>query len=410
MSRPENENPKDRIEKTARELRKHRPRPSEALVSRVERLAERSAERRRSRPTRIQFGRRKLVYALAAALAVATVGAIVHSEFQKSSGPRPVAAMGRLDVPSGTAWGSSVGTNPDTKKLKSISPPPARLSKYSDQTIASRRSSLSAARKHSGAATTTTSQSGMLNLVNNKTAKLAPGSVADITSGGRLADLRATLLLKVENRDQLSQQTAQAMKIARSFSGYVVAARVKAPSRGVATSYLELKVPAARSQEALIKISSLGKILSQDVSLNDLKVTVTSQSKQILGLRREIASLRKSLTDPTLSTQARSQLQAKLDQAKAKLGALRVTHQQTIRRGRLATITVTFTTGDLPKIAAKPSRIHKALNRAWDGLSSEISWAAIALIVASPFLLLAALLALLVRSRRRREERRLLEQ
>ena len=53
MSRPENENPKDRIEKTARELRKHRPRPSEALVSRVERLAERSAERRRSRPTRI---------------------------------------------------------------------------------------------------------------------------------------------------------------------------------------------------------------------------------------------------------------------------------------------------------------------------------------------------------------------
>ena len=83
---------------------------------------------------------------------------------------------------------------------------------------------------------------------------------------------------------------------------------------------------------------------------------------------------------------------------------------ETIRRGRLATITVTFTTGDLPKIAAKPSRIHKALNRAWDGLSSEISWAAIALIVASPFLLLAALLALLVRSRRRREERRLLEQ
>ena len=115
-------------------------------------------------------------------------------------------------------------------------------------------------------------------------------------------------------------------------------------------------------------------------------------------------------TDPTFSTQARSQLQARLDQAEAKLGALRTTHQQTIRSGRLATITVTFTTGDLPKIAAKPSRIHKALNRAWDGLSSEISWAAIALIVASPFLLLAALLALLVRSRRRREERRLLEQ
>ena len=39
MSRPENDNSKEQIEKTARELRKHRPRPSEELVSRVERLA-----------------------------------------------------------------------------------------------------------------------------------------------------------------------------------------------------------------------------------------------------------------------------------------------------------------------------------------------------------------------------------
>jgi hypothetical protein len=70
---------------------------------------------------------------------------------------------------------------------------------------------------------------------------------------------------------------------------------------------------------------------------------------------------------------------------------------------------VNFTTGDLETAPANPSRIHKAIDRAWDGLSSEISWAAIVLIVASPFLLLAALLAVLVRTHRRREERRLLE-
>jgi hypothetical protein len=403
MSRPENENPKDRLEKTARELRKHRPRPSEALVSRIERLAERSTERRRSRPTRIQFSRRKLVYALAAALAIATVGAIVHSEFQQNS--RPVAR--EQLITHGTQYGA-LAVNDARRKLIEKTPSKAQLSKLSPPTLTGNDTTLnSLAGKPSGAAAKQYSNAPS---ASTDQTDANSSSFANITSGGRLADLRATLLLKVENRDQLSQQTAQAMKIARSFSGYVVAARVKAPSRGVATSYLELKVPAASSQEALIKISSLGKILSQDVLLNDLKVAVTSQSKQILGLRREIASLRKSLTDPTLSTQARSQLQAKLDRAKAMLGALRVTHQQTIRRGRLATITVTFTTGDLPKIAAKPSRIHKALNRAWDGLSSEISWAAIALIVASPFLLLAALLALLVRSRRRREERRLLEQ
>jgi autonomous glycyl radical cofactor GrcA len=200
------------------------------------------------------------------------------------------------------------------------------------------------------------------------------------------------------------------MKIVRSYSGYVVAAQVNAPSHGVATSYLELKVPAKRSQEALIAISSLGKILSQEISLEDVKATVTSQGKQILALKREIASLKQTLEDPTLTAQARSQLQVKLANDRARLSSLRVAYKQNVLRGRLATITLTLTTGDLPKAATKPSRIHKAIDRAWNGLSSEISWAAMGLIVAAPFLVLAAALAIAVRFRRRREERRLLEQ
>jgi hypothetical protein len=390
MSRPENENPQDRAEKTARELRRHRPRPSEALVSRIERLAERGVARRSHSP-RPHLTRRRLVFALAAALTVATVGAVVHSETQKPS----TNALSKKLVTSGTESGPISGFNPTVKQYEN---------------------SVGKLGVGDADATTTTGGAveqdiqGSVNGVSKAArATSASGSVASITAGNRLADLRATLLLKVENRDQLSKQTAKAMKIARSFSGYVSAAQESAPSRGVATSYLELKIPAAHSQEALIAISSLGKILSQEISLDDLKVTVTSQSKQILGIRNEIASLKKELDDPSLTAQARSQLQVKLATDRAKLGALRVTHQQTIRLGRLATITVNFTTGDLPKVPAKPSRIHKAVNRAWDGLSSEISWAAVGLIVASPFLLLAGLAGLLLRSRRRREERRLLE-
>ncbi|MHB8059928.1 MAG: DUF4349 domain-containing protein [Gaiellaceae bacterium] len=390
MSRPENENQKDRLEKTASELRKHRPRPSEALVSRVERLAERGAARR-PRTARSQLTRRRLVFALAAAMSIATVGAIVHSETQN---PSRVAGSGKL-ITSGTEFGPIAGTNPNLKSL--------------DVKRLPLQQNLAAADATTTTGSATEAAQDILDL--NKSGKPASGSdpFASITAGGRLADLRATLLLKVENRDQLSKQTAKAMKIARSFSGYVSAAQVSAPSRGVATSYLELKIPAGHSQDALIAISSLGKILSQEISLDDLKVTVSSQSKQILGIRREIASLKKALDDPSLTAQARSQLQVKLATDRAKLGSLRGTHQETIRRGRLATITVNFTTGDLPKAPSKPSRIHKAIDRAWDGLSSEISWAAIGLIVASPFLLLAALLGLLLRSRRRREERRLLE-
>jgi Domain of unknown function (DUF4349) len=391
MSRPENENPRERHEKTARELRKHRPRPSESLISRVERLAERSTERR-SRPTQIRFSRRKLVFALAAALSIAVVGGIVAGELRQSSNNTTSLKSAEKKAPtvlSGSSFGENPSKNAVTAYWQGVPGKPAAAQRLDGSTSGGTETNTHALPQFSPPHT-------------------AAGSVADITSGGRLADLRATLLLKVKDRDQLSKQTAKAIKIASSLSGYVVVAQEQAPSRGIATSYLELKVPAAHSQEALIKISSLGKILSQEISLEDLKATVNSQSKQILGLRREIASLKKALEDSSLTAQARSQLQTKLDQAKAKLGALRVTHQQTIRRGRLATITVNFTTGDLTA-PAKPSRIHKALNRAWDGLSSEISWAAIGLIVASPFLLLAALGALLVRSRRRREEHRLLE-
>ncbi len=105
MSRPENENPKDRLEETARELRKHRPRPSEALVARIERLAERGAARRphRARP---RFTRRRLVLALAAALAIAVAGAIVHGELQSSNTVASQRAA-RLLVTHGTAFGAA---------------------------------------------------------------------------------------------------------------------------------------------------------------------------------------------------------------------------------------------------------------------------------------------------------------
>ena len=83
MSRPDRENPEDRLEQTARELRKHRPRPSAALAARVERLAESQAERsRRAWP---RLSRRRMVFALAAALVVAAASAVVAGELGQSS-------------------------------------------------------------------------------------------------------------------------------------------------------------------------------------------------------------------------------------------------------------------------------------------------------------------------------------
>jgi hypothetical protein len=376
MSRPDKENPKDRLEKTARELRKHRPRPSAALVARVEHLAEHQTERHAARR---RLSRRKLVFAMAAALAVAAAGAVVAGELGQSpktaaSGTTPESGRILGAIPAPKAIKTRAGVNQFAQRVPAR---PDTLSGVAEQGVGSMHS--------------------------------LKDSVAPITSGNRLADLRATLLLKVANRDQLSQRTAQAMKIARSLSGYVVTTRVNAPSRGIATSYLVLKVPAKRSQEALIRISELGKILSQRVSLEDVKGIVTTEGNAIQALKREIASLEKTLSGQTLTAQARSQLEIQLANDRARLNSLRVQRKTDILRGRLATITLTLTTGDLPKPPTHPSRVHKAVDRAWNGLSAEISWAAMAIIVASPFLLVGVALLALLRLRRRREERRLLE-
>ena len=420
MSRPENENPKDRLEKTARELRKHRPRPSDSLVSRVERLAERGAARR-SHPARIQFGRRKLVFALAAALAISVAGAIVAGELGRSPSKSASAekvlpaqknysAVGPLTT-SGTPWGATVETNPDTQTTATNAEKRGRLSNSGQSTTGTSVDQYTENAPGAGSLSATSKPaSGQVLAFGAPTdVKKQQHSLAKITSGNRLAELRAVLTLKVKNSDELSSKTAEAMKIARRLSGYVVSTQTNVPSRGVATSYLVLKVPATRSQDALIAISGLGKILSQNVSIEDVKATVTAQGKSIQALKREIASLEQTLSQQTLTPQARSQLQIELARDRARLSSLRTQRTKNILRGRLATITLTLTTGDLPRLPATPSRIHKAIDKAWNGLSSEISWAATGLIVASPFILLAALAALFIRARRRREERRLLE-
>jgi hypothetical protein len=389
MSRPSEENPSDRLEQTARELRRHRPRPSAALVARVERLAESQAHEqpRRLRP---RPSRRRLVFALAAMLAIAVAGGVIAGELGQSSkqaaSPMPLDHTPKVVVTSATETNghftaAQEGDLTDSQLYAELPPAAAKpadvLSGASGETV-------------------------------NQAAKKR-ASVAPITTGKRLAELHATLTLKVENSDQLSKRTAEAMRIVRSLNGYVVSTSVNVPSRGVASSYLVLKVPATRSQEALIRISELGKIISQQVSLEDVQATVNTQTKSIETLKREIASIEKTLAEEPLTPEARSQLQIQLARDRAQLSSLETQRTTNIARGRLATIELTFTTGDLPKPAAHPGRIHKAIDRAWNGLSSEISWVAMAVIVASPFLLLGALLVPAYRLRRRREERRLLE-
>jgi hypothetical protein len=389
MSRHESEDPRDRIEETARELRQHRPRPSEALVSRIERLAERRSTR--TERTRIPwFSRRRMVFALGTALVLAVVGGVAFGELGQSSKSPLVKAKPALTNSHAAVGIQPVTTSGESKRVERL--PATGTIQNSAKARKSTEQDLPAMYSPLGGTPSTSSTS----------------SAAPLTGSERLAEQRATLIVKV-GRGQLSSATKNVERITRSLGGYLVSARYSVPKRGTATSRLKLKVPAAKAPEALTRISALGDILSQRVSFKDLQNTVNNESDQIKSLTKRINELVAALEDPTLAASARAKLQVELTNDRIERNALRARRKANIRTGQMATISLTLRTSDLPEPPDRPSRIHKAIDRAWNGLSSEISWAAIGLIVAAPFLALALIGVPAMRIRRRHEEQRLLE-
>jgi hypothetical protein len=371
MSRPETDLDNGRFDELERELRRHRPRVSPALLARVERIAEQEELERPSRQVRSPWiTRRRLGLAFALALMVALVGAVIAGRGQQT----PTARQGTVATMETHKQPLLAGQGTTTTPL-----------------MAPRASGDQVSRTPLPEEATPAD-------------KAAP-----ITTGKRLAELRADLTIRVESRLQLSNATARAMRIVRSLNGYVVSASYSAPSRGDATSYLELKVPGDKAQEALSRISALGEILAQQINLEDVQRTVAGQTDEIRALNLRIAEIERTLRDEVLTIEARSRLQVQLASAHARLRALELQRTATRRRGQLATISLALTTGDLPKPAHDPGRIEKAFDQAKDGLSAEVAWGLKAVVVASPFLIVGLGVVAVYRLRRRREERRLLD-
>ena len=235
--------------------------------------------------------------------------------------------------------------------------------------------------------------------------------VSPINTGGRLTRLYAYLTLRVATPDDLSRATAKAESIALGMGGYIVTSTFNVPGRGNSVSILVLKVPASSSQAAIGRISALGQITSQRIQQQDLQETVTAESKLIWTIKEQIYEVNRLLLQTGLTSSQRATLEMRRDTLRSNLRYYQSNKASTIRQARMATINLTLKSGPAPKVApSRPSRIRKAIDRAWNGLAREISWVIVAVAVASPFLLIGALLIALLRSRRRRETRRLLEQ
>jgi Domain of unknown function (DUF4349) len=223
----------------------------------------------------------------------------------------------------------------------------------------------------------------------------------------RLVHAVASLEVRVKSRSDLSAKTNRASQIVGSFGGYAQSVRYQ-NSSGYGESVLELRVPVEKANAALAKLSTLGQVVSQQVSTQDLQNKLTHENSGIGSLRRAIAVYENALNSGTLSGSQRVIIQIKLNNARHALSKLRHARTGTLASGATASISLLLTTRNQAVVAHhhhKQGRLGRLLGSAAGFLGLEGIIALYALIVLSPIALLAVLAWWVLRERRRREER-----
>jgi hypothetical protein len=233
------------------------------------------------------------------------------------------------------------------------------------------------------------------------------GAAVPVGPGGRLTDYQATMRVRVRDLNALGDATGEAQQIARSLGGYVRSVDYTAPRGQTGVSYVELRVPVSRVEDALLRLSSLGTVLEQHVATKDLQALLDRQNAQIASLRREIERLVLTLKTP-LPPDVRIRLQLQLDEAKQALAARTHRRRSTVREGSFAKVSLELTTEKAALVPPTRGRFGRAFHGALGFLAAAGAIALAVVVAVSPLLLLALVWVVAWRVWRRREERRLL--
>ncbi|MEO5634602.1 DUF4349 domain-containing protein [Gaiella sp.] len=223
---------------------------------------------------------------------------------------------------------------------------------------------------------------------------------------GRAQRYSAQLTLSVKNIDALSDATQQALRITRDLRGYLVTASYATTESGM--SSLTLRVPTANVQQAIVRLSDLGKIVGQQIQIDDLQGQVDELTKRENALRLQIARLSARLASTDISAETRATLEARRDAARSELGKVRVASAQVAAEGRYATIQLTLQTSESAAVVPAPSRFDNAVDRAVEILAIEAMVVLYALVIVGPLALIALLAWLTRRGIRKHEDEQLL--
>ena len=239
----------------------------------------------------------------------------------------------------------------------------------------------------------------------------APPAAADSSgtvppAAGQLQRYEAELRLRVDDVEALSGATKSAQRIALSHGGSIASLQYEAPSVGVGSAQITLRVPISRVQSAMTQLSALGTIVGQRYGIEDLQVQADTLESQIEATQRQIAGILSQLESTTLSDANRAVLKSRLANARVKLKGLREGLAGTRAEAKTATIYLSLTTEKIEPGAVGGGPL--------DNIKDVLAWEAIGLlyfvVVAGPFILVGFLVWLALRLRRRQVDTRLLEQ
>ena len=228
---------------------------------------------------------------------------------------------------------------------------------------------------------------------------------APAPSGSRAQIYVADLQLRVSD---LSATTKPAIRLTRAWGGYLVTVDYGSGGRS-GSAYLVLRVPIAVVQTAVAKLSSLGTIANEHVSIQDVQGQLNQRYARMQDVKARIAKLRADLAQPDLTASQRAFFTAALAERQAQLAALEQQQQAQKTRTSFATITLDLRTKQAAVVVpSKPGRIGQALHEIGRVLVTEAEILLYVLLVGAPFVLLALLLWGGRRTLRRRSEEQLL--
>src|SRR3954451_12403298 len=131
---------------------------------------------------------------------------------------------------------------------------------------------------------------------------------------GRRQDYVASMTLRVKDLDALTDRTNEAMRVVRSYGGYVASVQQSTAAGKPGQADLVLRVPVGRVEAALVQLSGLGTVLDRQLSVVDLEQALRQQQARIVRLKVFIARATEQLKGD-LPADVRLRLQLQLQEA-----------------------------------------------------------------------------------------------